>query len=140
MLKTKFYTKLSLLAIFFSISNFSFAEENGEISPSFNQNEEAKNLYIKSFFDKKKEKLEDEIFEKEEAERKTSWNLTPTLLNSRTIRSIIFNEDIVNFEKNWPSDKNVYNKYLFKDCNILLGKNENPNFNFISRINSLFTN
>lgn len=133
MSKTKFYTNLSLLAVFFSISNVTFAEGKENLS-SYNLEEDAKNLYLKSFFNKKEEQLAEETFEKEEENREKSWNLKPSFLNGRDIRSLVFS-NIVDFEKNWPSSKNVYNKYLIGDCDIFFGKNEDPKFNLISKIN-----
>lgn len=132
MSKTKFY-KLSLIAALFSISNITLAEGEENL-PSYNLEEDATNLYLKSFFNKREEQLQDEYFAKEEISRERSWDLTPTLLKSRDTRSIIFSNNIVNFEKNLPSDKNTYNKYLLSDCDIYFGKNEDPKFNLISRI------
>lgn len=132
MSKTKFYTNLSLLAVFFSISNVTLAEGKENL-PSYNLEEDAKNLYLKSFFNKKEEQLVEETCEKEE-NREKSWNLKPSPLNSRDIRSLVIS-NIVDFEKNWPSSKNVYNKYLIGDCDIFFGKNKDPKFNLISKIN-----
>ena len=132
MSKTKFYTNLSLLAVFFSISNVTFAEGKENL-PSYNLEEDAKNLYLKSFFYKKEEQLAEETFEEEE-NREKSWNLKPLPLNDRDIRSLVIS-NIVDFEKNWPSSKNVYSKYLIGDCDIFFGKNKDPKFNLISKIN-----
>ena len=132
MSKTKFYTNLSLLAVFFSISNVTFAERKENL-PSYNLEEDAKNLYLKSFFNKKEEQLAEETFEEEE-NREKSWNLKPSPLNSRDIGSLVIS-NIVDFEKNWHSSKNVYNKYLIGDCDIFFGKNEDPKLNLLSKIN-----
>ncbi|MDR2402255.1 MAG: hypothetical protein LBD32_02225 [Cytophagales bacterium] len=134
MSKTKFYSKNFFFIVFlFSTSNLVFAEEKK--LPVYDLEEEVQNLYLKSFFNKKEEEIEKALREKENEDgEKISFDLNPATINKRNIRALLL-DNIVSFDKNWLSDKNVYNKYLVSDLDIYLGKNADPKFNLISKIN-----
>ena len=132
MSKTKFCRKFYFLTVlFFLTSNFSFAEE--EKLPVYDLEEDVQNLYLKSFFDRKEER-EKARREKEDKDKKPAFDLNPEIISKRDLRAILL-ENIVDFDGNWIADKNVYNKYLVGDLDVYFGKNADPKFNLISKIN-----
>lgn len=90
-------------------------------------------MYLKSFFDRNEEK-EKARREKEDKDKKPSFDLNPEIISKRDLRAILLG-NIVDFDGNWIADKNVYNKYLVGDLDVYFGKNADPKFNLISKIN-----
>ncbi len=123
---SKFY--FSLICISFA-SNM-YAEEP---TAPYDVYAEAKELYLKSFFSKKDEE-ESRQREKSNEGQNLAFDFNPQQMNNRALREVIVN-NCVDFEGNWATDPNTYNKYLLSDLNIYLGSSDTPHYNLIARIN-----
>lgn len=134
MSKIKFYSQSFIVTIFLiSFANISHAEDE---TPRYNLAKNAKDLYLKSFLDKKTNALERTMWEEDEKKKKKieTLNLEPKILSNQNIRTILM-QYIIDFERNWGTDKDVYNKYLISDLDVYIGKNKDPKFSLISQIN-----